>query len=104
MSIWLDAVLMRQYLINRLPMSTLPENTTPFEIITNSRKPELSHLRVWGCDCYVALPNEIRGKAGPKHFCVIFVGYEEHRIGWCVRSLEGKYSFSNDVIFTVFFT
>ena len=99
MSFWLDAVLTRQYLVNRLPTSTLPVDTTPFEAISNGRKPDLSHLRVWGCDCYVAIPDEIRGKAGPKRFRAIFVGYEEHRIGWRVRDLLGKYSFSNDVIF-----
>ena len=27
------------------------------------------------------------------------MGYEEHRIGWRVRDLTGKYSFSNDVVF-----
>ena len=59
----------------------------------------MSHLRVWGCDCYVAVPDEVRGKAGTKCFCAIFVGYEEHRVGWRVRDLKGKYSFSNDVIF-----
>ena len=99
MSFWLDAVLTRQYLVNRLPTSTLPVNTTPYEAITNGQKPDLSHLRVWGCDCYVAIPDEIRGKAGPKRLRAIFVGYEEHRIGWRVRDLKGKYSFSNDVIF-----
>jgi hypothetical protein len=56
MSFWLDAVLTRQYLVNRLPTSTLPDNLTPFELITEGRKPDLSHLRVWGCDCYVAVP------------------------------------------------
>lgn len=99
MSFWLDAVLTRQYLLNRLPTSTLPENTTPFQVITNGRKPDLSHLRVWGCECFVAVPNEVRGKAGPKRFRAIFVGYEEHRVGWRVRSLDGRYSFSNDVVF-----
>ena len=99
MSFWLDAVLTRQYLCNRLPTSTLPNNVTPFESITNGRKPDLSHLRVWGCDCYVAIPDEIRPKAGFKRFRAIFVGYEEHRKGWRVRDLNGKYSFSNDVIF-----
>lgn len=48
---------------------------------------------------YVAVPDELRGKAGPKRFRAIFVGYEEHRIGWRVRDLAGKYSFSNDVVF-----
>jgi hypothetical protein len=99
MSFWLDAVLTRQYLINCLPTSTLHKNVTPFEAITNGRKPDLSHLRVWGCECFVAVPNELRGKAAAKRFRAIFVGYEEHRVGWHVRSLEGKYSFSNDVIF-----
>ena len=99
MSFWLNAILTRQYLINRLPTSTLPSNTTPFELIMAGVKPDLSHLRVWGCDCYVAVPDEIRGKAGPKRFQAIFVGYEEHRLGWRVRDLSGRYSFSNDVIF-----
>ena len=81
-----------------MPTSTLPTNLTPFEVI-NGQKPDLSHLRVWGCDCYVAVPDELRAKSGFKRFRAIFVGYEEHRIGWRVRDLHGKYSFSNDVIF-----
>ena len=92
MSFWLDAVLTRQYLVNCLPTSTLPADITPFEII-NGRKPDLSHLCVWGCDCYVAVPDELRAKSGFKRFKAIFVGYEEHRIGWHVRDLHGKYSF-----------
>ena len=44
MSFWLDAVLTRQYLVNRLPTSTLPDDITPFEVFTNGRKPDLSHL------------------------------------------------------------
>ena len=99
MSFWLDAVLTHQYLVNRLPTSTLPADTTPYEVITNGRKPDLSHLRVWGCDCYVAVPDELRAKAGSKRFRAIFVGYEDHRIGWRVRDLHGRYSFSNDIIF-----
>ena len=99
MSFWLDAMLTRQYLVNRLPTSTLSDSLTPYEVLTNGRKPDLSHLRVWGCDCYVAVPDELRAKAGFKRFRAIFVGYEEHRVGWRVRDLHGKYSFSNDVIF-----
>ena len=43
MSFWLDAVLTRQYLINCLLMSTLPDDITPFEVFTG-RKLDLSHL------------------------------------------------------------
>ena len=48
-SFWGDAALTTQYLRNRLPTSTLPPNTTPYEIMHGS-KPDLSHLRVWGSD------------------------------------------------------
>src|ERR1700678_1878687 len=99
MSFWLDAILTRQYLCNRLPTSTLPNDVTPFESITSGRKPDLSHLRVWGCECFVAIPDELRPKAGFKRFPAIFVGYEEHRVGWRVRDLKGKYGFSRDVVF-----
>ena len=97
-SFWLDAVLTSQYLRNRLPTSTLPANTTPFESFTR-KKPDLSHLRVWGCQCFVAVPDELRPKAGFKRFEAVFVGYEENRVGWRVRDLHGKYHFSRDIIF-----
>jgi len=70
----------------------------PFEVITCT-KPDVSHLRVWGCQCFVAILDELRDKAGFKGFEGIFVGYEEHRLGWRVRDLKGKYHFSRDVIF-----
>ena len=40
MSFWLDAVLTCQYLVNWLPTSTLPDDTTPFEVISNGCKPD----------------------------------------------------------------
>ena len=98
MSFWCDAVLSSQYLRNHLPTSTLAVNITPYEVFRRS-KPDVSHLRVWGCQCFVAIPGELREKAGFKRFEGIFVGYEENRKGWRVRDLKGKYHFSRDVIF-----
>ena len=86
--------------VTRLCSAKYPFSVRVFiNAFVKCRKPDLLHLCVWGCECYVAVPNEVRGKAGPKRFRAIFVGYEEHRVGWRVRSLEGRYSFSNDVIF-----
>ena len=99
MSFWLDAVLMHQYLVNHLPTSTLSDCLTLYEVLSNGHKPDLSHLQVWGCDCYVAVPDELHAKAGFKRFRAVSVGYEKHRVGWHVQDLHGKYSFSNDVIF-----
>lgn len=93
-----DAVLTAQYLRNRLPTTTLPALTTPFEVM-EQKKPDLSHLRPWGCQCFVMWPAETRPKGAPKRFEAIFVGYEEGRVGWRVRDLNGKYFFSRDVIF-----
>lgn len=63
------------------------------------KKPDLSHLRVWGCQCFILIPQEKHSKGGPKRFEAIFVGYEEDRLGWRVHDLSGKYFFSRDVIF-----
>ena len=98
MSFWGWAVLTSQYLRNRLPTSTLPANITPIEAISH-RKPDLSHLRVWGCQCFATIPPELRSKAGPRRFEAIFIGYEEHRVGWLIRDLHGRVHFSRDVIF-----
>jgi hypothetical protein len=98
MSYWGDAVLTMNYIRNRVPTSTLPANITPYEEMEH-KKPDLSNLRVWGCQCFVAIPPELRAKGGSRRFEAIFVGYEENRIGWRVRDLQGKYHFSRDVIF-----
>ena len=47
-------------------------------------KPDLSHLCVWGCQCFDHVPVELHTKGGLHHFEAIFVGYEEDRIGWQV--------------------
>ena len=45
------------------------------------------------------MPDELRPKAGYKHFEAIFVGYKEVCIGWRVCDLKGKSFFSRDIIF-----
>jgi hypothetical protein len=97
-SFWGDALSTTRYLRNRLPSSVLPPNVTPYESFHRS-KPDLSHLRVWGCQCFVTIAPELRTKGGPRRFEAIFVGYEENRLGWRVRDLKGAYHFSRDIIF-----
>ena len=97
-SFWCDAVCTYQYLRNRLPTSVLPAGTTPFETY-HGHKPDLSHLRVWGCQCFVLIPPELRTKGGPRRYEAIFVGYDDDRVGWYVRDLKGTYHFSRDIVF-----
>ena len=97
-SFWGWAVSTTQYLRNRLPTSVLPSGITPFEV-HHKRKPDLSHLRVWGCQCFVLIPPELRTKGGPRRYEAIFVGYDDNRIGWYVCDQKGAFHFSQDVIF-----
>ncbi len=45
-----DAILTVAYLYMRLPNSSIPKGTTPYEQLY-TKKPDLAHLRVWGCRC-----------------------------------------------------
>ncbi|KAF9001795.1 hypothetical protein BDZ89DRAFT_955369, partial [Hymenopellis radicata] len=97
-SFWADAVSTAAYLFVRLPSSTLPKNVTAFEM-RKGRKPDLSNLRVWGCQVYVNYKKEERKKGGPKGYEAIFVGYPENSVGWIVRDLKGAYHTVNHAVF-----
>ena len=64
MSFWGDAALTINYLRNRVPTTALPANTTAYEVM-HKTKPNLAHLCVWGCQCFVIIPPELRSKGGP---------------------------------------
>jgi len=48
--LWGEAVRHATYLINRIATRTL-NNQTPYEALKN-KKPNVEHLRVFGCVCY----------------------------------------------------
>jgi hypothetical protein len=98
LSFWGDTALTFVYLRNRLLTLMLPDNTTPYEIM-NHEKLNLSHLRVWGCQCFPIIPPELRTRGGPRCFEAIFIGYKDNRIGWHVHDLHKKYHFSRNIIF-----
>ena len=98
MSFWGDAVRTAQFLRNRTPTKTLTGFQTPYEAM-HGTKPDLSDLRVWGCECWFSIPPETRDKGGPRREQGIFVGYDENRKGWSIRNINGKYHFSRSVVF-----
>lgn len=51
---WGEYVLTAVYLINRMPTAVLQEKS-PYEIFHNI-KPQLDHLRIFGCLCYATKP------------------------------------------------
>ena len=97
-SFWGLAVSAAMYLRNCIPTKTLPGHITPHEKMMKE-KPDLSMLRIFGCQCFVHQPEEIRGKGAAHRFEAVFVGYAENCLGWLVCDLNGKFFFSRDVVF-----
>jgi hypothetical protein len=51
-------------------------NKTPKEVFTG-KKPEVNHLRIFGCPMYIHVPKEKRTKLEPSGKKGTFVGYNE---------------------------
>nr|GMC49313.1 Retrovirus-related Pol polyprotein from transposon TNT 1-94 [Ipomoea batatas] len=63
-------------------------------------KPAVSYLRVFGCACYVFVPDHMRSKMEKKAVKCIFVGYDNQRKGWrCCDPTTGKCYTSRNVVF-----
>jgi len=72
--LWADVVNIACYVMNRVLIRSILKKT-PYELF-NGRKPNIGHLKVFGCKCYV-LNNgkEILGKFDEKANVGIFLGY-----------------------------
>ena len=74
------------FTLNRVPSKSV--ETTPYELWFVKR-PNLSFLKIWGCDAYVKKlqPNKLESKSDK---CV-FVGYPKETIGYSFyNKTEGK--------------
>ena len=97
--LWGEAVLTAGYLWNRTESRSLPPGKTLFEMV-NGRKPDLSHLRVFGSRCWARIPIELQTKFGPHSCRVIFMGYPDGVKGYRVCDMtNGAFFTARDVIF-----
>lgn len=71
---WAEAVGTAAYLKNRVVTSAIKECRTPFER-WYERKPDVSHLRVFGCVAYAHVPDCSRQKLDKKADKLRFIGY-----------------------------
>ena len=86
------------YLINRLPTRVL-HGKSPLELLRKD-KPNFSHLRVFGCICYVHIPRQFRDKLDIKGRKCVFIGYASFQKGYiCFEPDSNKVYTSKDVIF-----
>ena len=85
-------------MVNRTPTSALVDKT-PHEVWT-SKKPSLSHLKVFGYDAFLHAPKEKRSKLDSKSEKCIFIGYKDGVKGYKLwNPVKRKTVYSRDVIF-----
>jgi len=77
---WAEAIATVVYIMNRTPIPIV-HGMTPEEKFTG-KKPNVSHLRVFGCITYVHVPDEKRSKLDPKTEKCIFIGYSLEQKGY----------------------
>ena len=70
---WAEAINTAAFLRNRSPTTSL-KGITPYEALFN-QKPDVSHLKVFGCLAFLHIPSENLKKYDEKSQRVIFVGY-----------------------------
>ena len=75
MFLWAEASRTAVYVQNRCPHKIV-KNMTLEEAFTRV-KPEMGHLRIFGCPVYIHLPKEKRPKLEPSGKKGTFVGYNE---------------------------
>ena len=75
MHLWAEATRTTVYVQNRTPHRVLRNKT--HEEVLSGKKPEVSHLRIFGFPVYIHIPKEKRTKLDPSGKKGIFLGYSE---------------------------
>jgi hypothetical protein len=97
-NLWGEAVNMAVYILNRTVPAYLNKKT-PIEVYMN-KKLDLSHIKTFGCDAYVHVPNILRKKWDPKSEKKLFVGYEKDTQNYrLLDTLTKRIMISRNVIF-----
>ena len=95
---WAEAIGTAAYLKNRSPTKAL-KSVTPHEAWIK-RKPDLRHLRIFGCKALVRIPAAFRKKLDSKSKECIFVGYSDSTKGnRLVDPVTKKLQIARDVFF-----
>lgn len=96
LNMWAEAVNCAVYLLNR-NTSSQTGNVTPFEL-WHGVKPNLHHIRIFGCVGYVHTPKEKRKKLSKKSVKMLLVGYDHDNYRMYDQNTK-KITVSRDVKF-----
>ena len=80
LSLWGEALTTQIHVWNRIPTSSL-KGMTPYEAWFK-QKPDVSHLRVWGCLAYVFIQKDKQHLLQPHMEKCVFMGYPSGYKGW----------------------
>lgn len=95
---WAEAVATAAYITNRCPTRSI-SYVTPEEL-WSGKKPNLKHVRIFGCEVMVHVPNIKRQKLDSKASKMFFVGYSETTKGYRLLDTKTKkIIISRDVVF-----
>lgn len=95
---WAEALSTAVYLRNRSPTKSV-NGMTPFEAWTGE-KPNVAHLRTFGCTVYVHIPKDERKKLDMKTKKCVLLGYGTETKGYRVYDpVRARVLHSRDVIF-----
>jgi transposase InsO family protein len=95
---WAEALNTAVYLKNISPTKKL-EFQTPFEVF-NGYKPEVKHLRIFGCKSFAHIPKDDRRKLDAKSLECVFVGYcNDQKTYKLFHPSSHKIIASRDVVF-----
>lgn len=76
---WAEAVITAAYILNRSPHFNLEKTS---EEIWSGLRPNVKHLKVFGCVAYSHIPKQQRKKFDKQSEKSIFVGYSETTKGF----------------------
>lgn len=95
---WAEAVSTAAYITNRCPTRALAFLTP--EEMWSGKKPDITHMKIFGCEAMVHVPKEKAKKWDSKANKMIFIGYSEQTKGYRLLDTKTrKVVISRDVIF-----
>ncbi|MCO5585813.1 hypothetical protein L7F22_039746 [Adiantum nelumboides] len=95
---WVETINTGAYIMNTTPTATVHGGT--LEEKYSGKKPDLSHLKVFGCIAYVHILDELHTKLDPKAKKCIFLGYSNEQKGYsCYNPTTCELRVSKIVVF-----